>query len=162
VEAIGAEPIQPGPGWVTKLVELLQPLSIRADQLGSMELFEGFRWAELEAMAGLLLDLEISRGTRLTVQGRRSSRLILIVEGEALVSADARPLRVVGHGDAVGAASMLHSINSPETTIALSPIHALAAGPDQFRELVGRTQLRRRLTALAGDQLRSRRLPNLR
>ena len=38
----------------------------------------------------------------MTVHGRPGTRLWLITAGEALVSADGRPLRVVGYGDAVG------------------------------------------------------------
>jgi CRP-like cAMP-binding protein len=94
----------------------------------------------------------------MTVQGRPNSRLYLITEGEALVSADARPLRVAGIGDPIGVGGMLYGINSLETTIALSPIRALAAETAQFRELARHRPIRLRLTAAAGDQLRTRRL----
>jgi CRP-like cAMP-binding protein len=157
VEAIDSDPNQTSLTWVARLVEILQPLSLRADQLGSTALFEGFRWSELEAVAALFEPFEVPRGTRLTVQGRPDSRLWLLVEGEALVSADARPLRVAGHGDALGVAGMLYPVRSPETAIALSSIRALGAGPGEFAELVKIDRIRFRLTALAGDQLRERR-----
>ncbi len=83
----------------------------------------------------------------MTVQGRPSSRLWLITSGEALVSANARPLRVVGYGDAVGIASLLNGGGSPETTIAVSAIRALTAGQDQFHGLVSRPSIRARLAA---------------
>jgi CRP-like cAMP-binding protein len=157
VEAIGSDPKQLRPTWVGKLVEVLQPLTLRADQLGSMPLFDGFRWSELEDAAALLDQIEVARGTRLTVQGRPDARLWLLVEGEALVSADARPLRVAGHGDALGVVGMLYPVRSPETAIALSSIRARGAGPAEFAELVKIDRIRFRLTALAGDQLRLRR-----
>ena len=157
MEAIGPDPNQLKPTWVGRLVEILQPLSLRADQLGYMSLFEGFSWSELESAAALFDQFEVPRGTRLTVQGMPDSRLWLLVQGEALVSADARPLRVAGHGDALGVAGMLYPVRSPETAIALSSIRALAAGPAEFTELVKIDQIRFRLTALAGDQLRLRR-----
>jgi CRP-like cAMP-binding protein len=162
LESIGTDPQQSGPGWVAKLLEILQPLTVRADQLGSMPLFDGFMWSELEAVAALFEEVEVTRGTRLTVQGRPDSKLWLLVDGEALVSADARPLRVAGHGDVAGVAGMLYPVRSPETTIALSSIRALAAGPDEFAELVKMAPIRFRLTALAGDQPRARRLSRLR
>jgi CRP-like cAMP-binding protein len=65
------------------------------------------------------------------------------------VSADARPLRVAGYGDPVGLAALLRGGGSPETAIALSPIRALVAGPEEFRELVGRRAIRERLIAAA-------------
>jgi len=157
VEAIGSDSNQLSPTWVGRLVEVLQPLSRRADQLGSMPLFEGFYWSELEAVAALFDQFEVPRGTRLTVQGRPDPRLWLLVDGEALVSADARPLRVTGHGDALGVAGMLYPVRSPETAIAPSSIRALGAGPAEFAELVKIDRISFRLTALAGDQVRLRR-----
>src|SRR5438309_11234625 len=79
--------------WVARLVEVLQPLSLRADRLAAMGLFAGLRWSDLEFAADLLVETDVDRGTRMTVQGRPTSRLWLITQGEALVSANARPLR---------------------------------------------------------------------
>ena len=143
---------------LSRIVELLQPLTVRADQLGSMALFGGFRWKELEQFAAHLDEVHAPRGTRLTVQGRREPRLWLLTEGEALVSADARPLRVSRPGDAAGLVSLLYGMRSPETTIALSPIRALSAGPAQFRELVSAPRLRLRLTGAAREQLQGPKL----
>ena len=142
---------------VLRVFQVLQPDAAKADILRSMELFAGMRWPELEEVGAQFDEVVVPRGARLTVQGRTDTRLSVLVSGEALVSADARPLRVIGHGDTVGLASMLYRINSPETTIALSPIRALSAGPEQFRELVRQATIRRRLTALATEQLRRRR-----
>lgn len=63
------DPGQSSVSWVAKLVEVLQPLSLRADRLGAMELFAGLRWSELEFAADLLHEIGVERGTRLTVQG---------------------------------------------------------------------------------------------
>jgi CRP-like cAMP-binding protein len=73
------------------------------------------------------------------------------------VSANARPLRVAGYGDAVGLASMLLGGGSPDTTIALGTMRALAASQDQFRELLGRPAIRERLVAAAPARRRRRR-----
>ena len=140
--------------WVLKVLQILQPEAVKADLLRSMELFGGLRWPELEEAGAQFDQVAVQRGARLTVQGRADSMLCILISGEALVSADARPLRVIGHGDTVGLTSMLYRIKSPETTTALSPIRALSAGPDQFRGLVRQATIRRRLTALAADQLR--------
>src|SRR6202023_1938788 len=122
----------------------------------------GLRWSDLEFAADLLNEIAVDRGTGMTVQGRPTSRLWLITEGEALVSANARPLRVLGYGDAVGIASLLHGGGSPDTTIALTPIRALAAGPDQFRELVGRPVIRQRLVAATQPTTRRAKRPSSR
>ena len=139
---------------VLKVLQILQPDAVKADLLRSMTLFGDMRWPELEEAGAQFDEVVVPRGTRLTVQGLSDGRVCLLVSGEALVSADARPLRVISHGDAVGVASMLYRIKSPETTIALSPIRALSAGPDQFRTLLRQATIRRRLTAVAVDQLR--------
>jgi len=137
-------------------VEVLQPLSVRADRLASMEMFAGLRWSDLEFLADRFDETEIERGTRMTVQGRPSSMLWLITRGEALVSANARPLRVAGYGDAIGLTSMLLGGGSPDTTIALSTISAFAVRPDQFRELVGRPAIRDRFVAAVPARRRKR------
>ena len=142
--------------WVARLVEVLQPLSVRADRLACMELFTGLRWSDLEFVADRFEDTEVERGTRMTVQGRPSSRLWLITQGEALVSANARPLRVAGYGDAIGLTSMLLGGGSPDTTIALGTMRALAASPDRFRELVERPEIRERLVAAVPKRRRRR------
>jgi len=142
--------------WVARLVEVLQPLSVRADRLAAMELFTGLRWSDLEFVADRFEDTEVERGTRMTVQGRPSSRLWLITQGEALVSANARPLRVAGYGDAIGLTSMLLGGGSPDTTIALGTMRALAASPDRFRELVERPAIRERLVAAVPTRRRRR------
>ena len=155
LEAITPETAPLGPTWVTRVVEVLQPVSVRADRLGSIDLFAGLTWPELEFAAGLLSETLVQRGTRMTVQGRPSPKIWLLLEGEALVSADARPLRVAARGDVLGAASMLYRSKSPETTIALTPIGAFEAGPAQFGELIRRDSIRLRLTAAAGDHLQA-------
>jgi CRP-like cAMP-binding protein len=150
------DPGQSSVSWVARLVEVLQPLSVRADRLASMELFAGLRWSDLEFVADRFEDAEVDRGTRMTVQGRPSSRLWLITQGEALVSANARPLRVAGYGDAIGLTSMLLGGGSPDTTIALGTMRALAASPDRFRELIGRPAIRERLVAAVPTRRRRR------
>ena len=169
MEAID-DPGQSSISWVAKLVEVLQPLSLRADRLAGMSLFAGLRWSDLEFAADRLRETEVERGTRMTVQGHPSSRLWLITQGEALVSADARPLRVVAYGDPIGIASLLHGGHALETTIALTPIRALAAGADQFRELAERPSIRERLLAFApasshvvepGGRVRRQRQPSV-
>jgi CRP-like cAMP-binding protein len=139
---------------VASLLQIIQPEAFKADLLRSMDLFGGLRWPELEVAGSQFDEVVVPRGARLTVQGRADARLCVLISGEALVSADARPLRVIGHGDTVGLTSMLYRIKSPETTVALSPIRALSAGPEQFRELIRQATIRRRLTVLAADQLR--------
>src|SRR5487761_385627 len=147
MELTGPEIALTGPSWVSRLVEALQPLSIRADRLGSLSLFAGLERADLEFAARCFTETLVERGTRMTVQGHPSSRLWLITQGEALVSADARPIRVAARGDLVGGSTLLTRLDSPETTIALSSIRAFEAGPAQFRELISAQCIRRRLFA---------------
>lgn len=157
MDSITTDPNDAAGAWTLKVLQILKPQAFKADLLRSMDLFVGLRWPELAEAGAQFDEVAVPRGARLTVQGRADARLCVLIGGEALVSADARPLRVIGHGDTVGLASMLYRIKSPETTIALSPIRALAAGPEQFRELIRQATIRRRLTALGADQLHRRR-----
>lgn len=137
-----------GPTWISRLVQVLQPLSVRADRLAATPLFAGLERAELERAAGQFEEAILERGARLTVQGKPPSSFWLILEGQALVSADARPIRVARHGDLVGLASLARSAASPETTIALSPIRAFAADRNQLRSLMAQRPVRARLRSL--------------
>jgi CRP-like cAMP-binding protein len=150
MELTGPEIALSGPSWVSRFVEALQPLSVRADRLGSLALFAGLERGDLEFAARCFAETLVERGTRMTVQGHPSLRLWLITQGEALVSADARPIRVAARGDAVGGATLLNRLNSPETTIALTSIRAFEAGPQQFRDLIRRRSIRHRLAAING------------
>jgi hypothetical protein len=145
MDALTPETAPAGPGWMSRLVEILQPLSVRADRLGSTRLLAGLEWSALEHAAACFSETLVERGTRMTVQGQPSSRLWLLTRGEALVSIDARPLRVAGIGDAVGGTTMLYRLESPVTTIALNSICAFEAGPSQLRDLIAHPAIRRRL-----------------
>ncbi len=79
------DPGHPSVSRVARLLEVLQPLSLRADRLASMELFAGLRWSDLEFVAERFNETAVERGTRMTVQGRPSHKLWLIAEGEAMV-----------------------------------------------------------------------------
>jgi hypothetical protein len=125
---------------------------VRADRLGATRLFSGLQWSDLEHAAACLSETLVERGTRMTMQGHPSSRIWLITRGQALVSVDARPVRVAGVGDAVGGATMLHRVDCAETTIALTAIHAFEAGPSQMRDLIARPTIRRRLDLLMRSQ----------
>jgi CRP-like cAMP-binding protein len=157
MELIGPEIASSGPSWVSRLVEALQPISVRADRLASIQLFAGLQRADLEFAATCFAETLVERGTRMTVQGHPSLRLWLITQGEALVSADARPIRVAARGDIVGGATLLTELNSPETTIALTSIRAFEAGPQQFRELIRDRSIRQRLAAISGMKRPARR-----
>jgi hypothetical protein len=116
LESITTDSNEAAGAWVLKVLQILQPEAVKADLLSSMQLFGGLRWPELEVAGAQFDEVAVSRGARLTVQGRADARLCVLISGEALVSADARP--------------------------------------EQFRELIRQATIRRRLTALAADQLR--------
>lgn len=73
------------------------------------------------------------------------------------MSADARPIRVAGRGDLVGGATLLHGVKAAETTIALGPIRAFEAGPEQFRMLLLRMSIRQRLAEISPPRRPARR-----
>jgi CRP-like cAMP-binding protein len=143
---------QPGqaskPGWVSRLFEVLQPIGLRADRLASTGLFSGLPWSEMEFAASCLGETPIKRGCRMTIQGQELASFWLILEGRALVSADARPLRVAMRGDVVGLSCMLHGVKSTETTVALSSIHAFEADRAQLARLMSHRRIRLRLASL--------------
>lgn len=137
------------PTWMSRLVEVLQPVSVRADRLSTIPILAGLERPILELAAGLVSETLVERGTRLTVQGASSTRLWLILEGQALISADARPVRVTAHGDVLGLSSLLLGTLSPETALALTAIRAFEVGPGHFADLLKVPPIRARLVAAA-------------
>ena len=135
--------------WLSRVVEIIQPVSVRADRLATAQPFAGLPRPDLELAAGLLRETLVARGTRMTVQGKPVDRLLLILDGQALVSADARPLRVASRGDFVGLAGMVRRERSNETTIALSPVRAFEVDLEGLRRMMGNRRLRVRLKAAA-------------
>jgi len=147
METFEAETLVTRPNWASRLVEVLQPVSVRADRLAAMDVFSGLTRGELEFAAGILRETLIERGKRMTVQAQSAPYVWLLIEGKALVSADARPIRVVGYGDFVGLVGMRYSIASPETTISLSPIRAFEVDRKGFAQLHAKARIRKRLAA---------------
>ena len=45
------DPGQSSVSWVARLLQVLQPLSLRADRLAGIQLFAGLRWSDLEFVA---------------------------------------------------------------------------------------------------------------
>src|SRR2546427_10821413 len=58
-------------GLVARLVEVLQPLSLRADRLAGMALFAGLRWSELEFAADLQYETDVERARMSFVSSSR-------------------------------------------------------------------------------------------
>jgi hypothetical protein len=61
--------------WVRRVVEVLQPLSLRADRLAGMRLFAGLRWSDLEFAADRLRETGVDRGTQLNSRPSIRARL---------------------------------------------------------------------------------------
>lgn len=135
--------------WMSRLADVFQPLSVRADRLEAMPLFAGLERPWLELAAALVVEASVARGMRLTVQGSPPARVWIILEGQALVTADARPVRVAGGGDVIGLTSMLLGRPAAETTLALTAIRAFELEPSRFAELLNAAPIRSRLAAAA-------------
>ena len=92
-------------------------------------------------------EVTLERGTRMTVQGEPLSKAWLILDGLAMVSANARPLRIAGQGDLVGLTNMAAATRSSETTIVLSPVRAFEADARNLDQLMAAASATRRSSA---------------
>ena len=92
-------------------------------------------------------EVTLQPGTRMTVQGELLSKAWLILEGRAMVSADARPLRIAGQGDVVGLTSAAGAPLAGETTIALSAVRAFETDALGLDQLMAAASARRRSSA---------------
>ena len=114
----------------------------------------GTRPHELVALAALFDELRLDPGEPLTRQGEPGHELFLIVDGQAEVSVDSRPLCLVGPGEFVGEMSLFERAPRSATVTAVTPVRTLVAGPQSFATLLTDASVVRRLAATVARRLR--------
>ena len=112
------------------------------------------RRRDLAAVAPLVEDLGVRAGTVLVHEGELCHEVLLVLEGEAVVSVDARTVGVIGPGDVVGDVAVRDQVAHATTVIATTDLHVLVAGPESYRAFVRHPVVVRHVTATLSDRLR--------
>lgn len=112
------------------------------------------RERDLATVAPMVEELEVPAGTVLVTEGATCHEVLLVLHGQAIVSADGAPVGRVGPGDVVGDLAVRQGTPHETTVTAEGPIHVLVAGPESYRAFVRHPVIVRAAAAGLSDRLR--------
>jgi signal-transduction protein with cAMP-binding, CBS, and nucleotidyltransferase domain len=104
--------------------------------LAQVPLFEGLSKADLKRIHGLSKPLEFSAGEDVVTQDGRGGRFYLIVEGEAVVTANGEQVATLGTGDHFGEMSLIDGEPRSATVTARTPLSTCTVASFHFRPLM--------------------------
>ncbi len=108
----------------------------KVDALRKAPLFEGLSRKELEELARLADDLEVSEGKVLTKQGETGREFFVLMDGEVEVERDGKSLGRRGAGDFIGEISLLEDIPRTATVTAVTSVRLFVLTAQSFRSVV--------------------------
>ncbi len=107
--------------------------------LGSLDFFNGFTEAELEAVSTLGEKQEVPQGTEIIDQGRVGDSCYVIVEGTAAVYIRGEFITSVPAGSMVGEMSLVEHRPRNATVVAETAMVLVTFGTEEFRKLLDRS-----------------------
>ena len=106
------------------------------DHLANVPLFAGLSEKEHEAIRGLLTEIDVADGARLTREGEIGHEFFIIVSGTASVEHEGVHVTDVGPGDYQGELSLLDGGPRTATVTATSPMTLMVASQGEFMTLL--------------------------
>jgi CRP/FNR family transcriptional regulator, cyclic AMP receptor protein len=127
----------------------------KMDQLKRVPIFAQCTKKELQSLAQNTDDVTLPTGRTLITQGKSNDTFFVLVEGEADVTVDGKPVGRLKAGDIIGEISMLDRGAATATVVAASPIEALVMSHAQFRDAVrGHEEIAHKVIAVMAERLR--------
>jgi CRP-like cAMP-binding protein len=108
----------------------------RIDELTKVHIFEDCTNAQLETVARLSDEISLPTNATLMREGRVGRECFILLDGEAVVTIDGKPIAVLGAGDVVGEMAVLEHEPRTATVTAWSPIRALVFTTQEFDSLL--------------------------
>lgn len=122
----------------------------KVDLLRRLPSLAGVRRRDLASVAPLVEDLHVRADTALVHEGELCHEVVLVLEGEAVVSVDGQPVGVIGAGDVAVRDQVPHAT----TVTAATDLHVLVAGPESYRAFVHHPVVVRHVAVTLSDRLR--------
>jgi CRP/FNR family cyclic AMP-dependent transcriptional regulator len=91
---------------------------------------------ELEEIAQLADEIDLSEGKEMTRQGSRGREFFVLLEGDADVTKDGRRINTLGAGDFFGEIALVSYTPRTATVTATSPVRALVITDRSFKRLL--------------------------
>ena len=108
----------------------------KVDLMKGVPLFSGCSKAELQKIAALADELDLSDGATLIREGERGREFIVIVDGTVRVTRGGKNLRELGAGDFIGEIALVSDVPRTATVTATSPVRLLVITDRAFRGLI--------------------------
>jgi len=105
----------------------------KPEELAAVPLFESLSIDELRAVASLTDVADQPAGTILVAEDEPGHALLVLLDGNASVTADGKQLATLGPGDFFGEIALLEDGRRTATVRAESPVRVLSMGGSDFR-----------------------------
>ncbi|MGZ4430434.1 MAG: Crp/Fnr family transcriptional regulator [Gaiellales bacterium] len=111
--------------------------STKADLIKTVPLFAGLSGREVDRVARLMDELDVSRGTVLTREGRTGGEFFVVADGEVEVQRDGRTLARLGTGDFLGEIALIDKGPRTATATATRDSKLFVLAPREFHSMLG-------------------------
>jgi CRP/FNR family transcriptional regulator, cyclic AMP receptor protein len=108
----------------------------KVDLLRKVPLFAHCHKRELEEIAQLADEIDLSEDKEMTRQGERGREFFVLLEGAADVTKDGQSINTLGSGDFFGEIALVSDTPRTATVTASSPVRALVITDRSFRRLL--------------------------
>jgi hypothetical protein len=104
--------------------------------LRRIPLFQACAAAELQRLASTSYPIAFEEGEDLCAEGAESADCYVVVEGQAALTIQGKPVGVVHAGEVVGERGPIEGLPRAATVTATSRVHAYAISPDRLEEIL--------------------------
>ncbi len=111
-------------------------LSTKNDRLLAVPMFSACTRKELDLVAKLTTETELPEGSVLIAEGQPAHELVIILEGDAIVTRKGLEVSRIGAGDFVGEVALLDNGPRTATVIATSPLRVEVIEARDFEQLM--------------------------
>jgi CRP/FNR family cyclic AMP-dependent transcriptional regulator len=108
----------------------------KVDLIKKAPLFAHASKRELQEVAQLADEIDLSEGKEMTRQGRPGREFFVLLEGSADVIKDGQRINTLGPGDFFGEIALVSDVPRTATVTATSPVRALVVTDRSFRRLL--------------------------
>jgi CRP-like cAMP-binding protein len=111
----------------------------KTDLLKRVPLFSGCSKKELEALATIADEIDLSDGAVLTREGQPGREFFVLIEGEVEVTQNGEEVARLAGGDWFGEIALLTKASRTATVTAASPVRVLVVTDRAFRQVLETT-----------------------